>query len=150
MNNAMKVTRLMFVLYLLMFMVGCATGPASPDHPTVEHLASLAYPSDASYGDNLDLIAIKEGFNLRLVNRTPNVYRDLQLWLNQQYVHEVSRIEIGENNLYHLDTFINKHKESFPLGGFFTPEKAMPIILAELYEPYAKQRFRLVVQPNKP
>ncbi len=143
-----KAARWMFVICSVMLAAGCSTGPASPDHQTIAYLADLEYPAEAPYGENLDIIAVKDGFHLRLVNRTAKVYYDLQLWLNQQYVREVDRIEIGDRNSFHLDTFINSHGESFPLGKLLTPEKAIPVVLAECYEPVAGVRHRMVVQPT--
>ena len=43
-----------------------------------------AYPQKAQLGKDLDILVMTEEQTIRLVNRTPQSYGPVQLWLNQQ------------------------------------------------------------------
>ncbi len=132
----------------LLVIYGCAQPPPIVDGPTAEMLSGLRYPGQSDFGPDLDIVVIREGSSITLTNRTPRSYDDMQLWLNQQYVRLADRVEIGANKSIPLPSLINRHSESFPIGSFFQPEKARPVISAELYDPAANIRYRLTVQPD--
>lgn len=127
---------------------GCEQPPPVVDGPTADALAALRYPGQTEYGPDLDIIVIREGHHISLTNRTARTYEGMQLWLNQQYVSQVERIEIGVNPDTQLPTFLNRHRESFPVGSFLQPDLARPVISAELYDPATNVRYRLTVQPD--
>ncbi len=148
MNHYPQPARLLAAALLaLTAMVGCQSGRATNlDPQTVEHLANLTYPKDAAYGPDLDIVVTNSRLQLIISNRTARTYANRQLWLNRQYAWEIERVEIGGGNRIPLTNFINLHAEPFPTPGFLRPERAAPIVLAELYDPATQTRNRLLVQ----
>lgn len=133
----------------LMVLTGCQQAPPVVDGTTAEILSGLRYPGQTDYGPDLDIIIVREGTSIRMTNRTPRSYVGMHLWLNQQYVRLIEKVEIGANKSIPLPSLINRHRESFPIGSFFQPDKARPVISAELYDPAANIRYRLTVHPDK-
>ena len=129
-------------------LTGCAQDPPMVDGTAAEALASLRYPGKSPYGPDLDIVVIREGSSITLTNRTARSYADMQIWLNQQYVRQAEPITIGKNDEVHLATFVNRLRESFPIGSFLQPETAKAVISAELYDPAGNVRYRLTVQPD--
>lgn len=117
-----------------------------PEPQDVAVLSKLRYPAEAPLGEDLDILVVQEGRWLRLVNRLPQRFEKMQLWLNRQYVGQVEKIEIGTENLLELRRFINEYGEAYPAGGFLQPDKAFPVVMAELYDPQTGQRHRLLVR----
>jgi hypothetical protein len=120
----------------------------SPDQDRIEQLSKLVYPKDSERGQDLDILVIRKGASLTFVNRTPRVYNNVEIWLNQQYVQTVSRIDIGQtsqNSDYNLASFFNRHAEPYPIGSFLTPEKNMQLLVAELFDPATGLRHHLLV-----
>ena len=132
------------IVALLFALPGCAAGP---DPEFRLEMSQLPYPEEATYGDDLDLVITRHAWLIDLTNRTPRSYEDVQLWLNRQFVRRILRIDIGTGHRYALKEFINRYEESFPPGGFLRPEKGMPVVLAELYDPRTELKHRLLVQP---
>lgn len=132
----------------LLGLPGCAQDQPVLDDPTASALAALRYPGKSPHGPDLDIIVTREGSAIRLTNRTARSYEGMQLWLNQQYVHEPQQVAIGGNQDMQLATFINRHREPFPTGTFLQPDLARPVISAELYDPVGNVRYRLTVQPD--
>ncbi|QDU33452.1 hypothetical protein KS4_15000 [Poriferisphaera corsica] len=143
----MKTTLPILLLLILtaFFSVGCASMATTPQQR--QELAAIPYPADAQYAPNPDIVAQREGHNLRLINRTPWEYTDIQLWINQQYVKRIDTIKIGTNNLYSLETCINEFEQPFPTGTFLKPERSFPVVLTELYDPISEKRYRLNSPP---
>ena len=113
-----------------------------------ERLAELDYPAEAEYGPDLDIVVRRERDRVNLINRTPRSYRDVRIWLNQQYVRDVMRIDIGPDNEYLLGRWTNEHREGFPVGTLLAPDAADPIVLAELMDPATGLRHRLLAWPD--
>jgi len=135
---------IMLLFAFVPLLAGCSLfGRQAGESADVEKLAATPYPKDAPLGEDIDIIVVRDGGALRLVNRTPHSYGDLDLWLNQQWLGKVDRIVIGGDNFVQLPSFVNHHRERFPVGGFLTPDKTLPVVLAELYDPATGQRHRL-------
>ncbi len=121
----------------------------APEHARIEQLSKLIYPKDSDRGQDLDILVVRRGASLTFVNRTPRVYNDVEIWLNQQYVNTLGKIEIGQpgqNTDYNLAAFYNRHAEHYPIGSFLTPEKNMKLLVAELFDPATGLRHHLLVQ----
>jgi len=95
-------------------------------------LSKLDYPAEVLVGPDLDVVLIQRGRSITLVNRTTTGFKDVQLWLNKQYVAKVSDLAVGASENIALDTAINKYGEAYPIGGLLNPDKTYPIVLAEL------------------
>lgn len=128
---------------------GCsATRDATAPPQTIKRLAQLDYPENAPHGPDLDVLLVRSGGQIRLVNRTPSSYAGMQLWLNRQYVRESGNIQIGTDNLRRLTDFINLYEEPYPVGTFLNADQTDPLVLAELYNPRQNIRHRLLVRPG--
>src|SRR5690606_2212666 len=112
----------------LMALPGCNTvglGRA-PQQDRIDQLAQLVYPKDSDRGQDLDILVVRKGASLSFINRTPRVYNDVEIWLNQQYVNKIATLDIGDpqgNSDFNLAAFYNKHAEPYPIGSFLTPDK---------------------------
>lgn len=139
---------------ICIFTVVCATWQVGCTNPRIitaanpDRLAATAYPGRAERGDDLDILVIRQGWNIQLINRTPHHYRDVQVWLNQQYVGDMKRIQIGTQNRTALSNFVNQYREPYPVGGILSPGQGYPLVHAELFDPATTKRHRLLVQVN--
>ncbi|MEO0477492.1 MAG: hypothetical protein AAF085_16230 [Planctomycetota bacterium] len=140
---------LLLALCLLVVFPGCSALRDTTAPPqTVKRLAALDYPENAPHGPDLDVLLVRSGGQVRLVNRTANIYGGMQLWLNRQYVRDSGTIQIGTDNLRVLTDFINLYEEPYPVGTFLNPDQTAPLVLAELYNPQQNIRHRLLVRPG--
>jgi hypothetical protein len=103
------------------------------------------YPAQAELGADLDIVVSQAAGVVHLVNRTPKSYRNVQLWLNDQYGAKVT-VEIGPGNRFALTRFINEHAEHFPIAGILTPDKGFPILSCILFDPATGKRHRLLAR----
>jgi hypothetical protein len=144
----------LLALSCLLVSTGCSTLRDTTAPPqTVDRLSKLDYPADAPHlavdgEDHLDIYLVRSGNSLRLVNRTANSVTGMQLWLNHQYVADTGTIQIGTDNVRQLTDFINRFKEPYPVGTYLNPDQTQPLVLAELYDPEKRARYRLLVRPG--
>lgn len=133
---------------VLAVMCGGLLGCAGKPRPSAELAQAVPpYPIDAQVGPDLDVVVVRSGGQIELVNRTPRAYESVVLWLNGQFVRPVDRVAIGSNPGLPLREFVNGYGEGFPTGSFLRPERSAVLVLAELYDPQVNVRHRLVVQP---
>jgi hypothetical protein len=111
---------------------GCQPPPEPVDDSIPSLLSRLPYPAHAQATD-LDIVVTRQDESLVLTNRTASTHRGVMVWLNQQYVWGPVDIPIALEYRLNLRGFINQHRESYPVGGPLTPDKSMPLTLAELY-----------------
>lgn len=133
---------------LFVGLVGCAAPLTMSQEEERQRLAQLDYPEDAEYGPDLDIVVRREGDRLTFINRTARPVRDVRVWLNQQYVRDLPAIEIGPDNRFALDRWVNEHREPFPVGSLLAPDAAFPVVLAELIDMDTGLRHRLLVWPD--
>lgn len=138
-------TPLLLIWILTITAGGCSTFTA-PSAKERHALSLLAYPGKAKLGKNLDIMAVRHGSSVQLVNRTDKPLHDVQLWINQQYVRQIKTLAIGTDNRYALGSFVNQHEQTFPTGWLLAPEKSADLVLAEVYNPRTNRRYRLLVQ----
>jgi len=118
-----------------------------PQNPqNVDPLSKMRFPKAAQIGDDWDIIILRDGASIELVNRTASSYRDLYLWLNRRYVSQIELIQIGTDNRVQLSQFIDQHRQPFPVGAILAPDKARPLICADLFDQTTGHRHRLVVR----
>ncbi len=137
------------VLGLAAFAAGCAGPETLGQQEQRQRLAALDYPAEAEYGPDLDIVVHREDRQLSFINRTARPYVDARIWLNQQFVRELPRIDIGPGNDFALRRWINEHAEGFPVGTLLAPDLAEPVVLAELHDPRSGLRHRLLVWPDE-
>ena len=134
---------------ILPLSLGCSTfRDATASAEQTDQLSAMDYPTDAPYGEDLDVLVVRSDADIRLVNRTARNYRGMVLWLNQQYAAQAGPVQIGTDNLLKLTGFINRYREPYPVGTFLNPDKTAPLVLAELYNPAEGVRHRLLVRPG--
>jgi len=139
----------LILLLALLFSTGCSTTRDATAPPqTIRRLAALDYPADAPHGPDLDILLVRSGNRVRLVNRTANTYSGMQLWLNRQWVADSGTVQIGTDNRRTLTDFINRYEEPYPVGTFLNPDQTQPLVLAEFYDPAEQVRHRLLVRPG--
>lgn len=137
------------MVMLVTTLIGCAAPLPVSRQQERQRLAQLDYPAGAEHGPDLDIVVRRDGDRVTLINRTPQTYRDVRVWINQQYVRELAFIEIGPDNTLDLTRWINRHGEPFPVGTLLAPDKAFPVVLAELVDPETGLRHRLLVWPDE-
>lgn len=123
--------------------LGCATETPTIADDKVATLAALKYPEEVENVEDLDILVRRKGEQITLSNRTPSNYNNMYLWINRMYVAEPISVAIGPDNRFNLRTFVSQHRRSFPVAGFLAPDKAFPVVLAELYDPATDTRYRL-------
>lgn len=115
---------------------GCGTAFPAGWAQTRAELVAARHPAPASAsaepGRALNIEVIREGGTLRLVNREPQRFDGARLWINRQYAGNLDRVPIGTGPAVSLDLFVNRHGESFPRARFLRPDRAAPLVLAEL------------------
>ncbi len=112
------------------------------------NLAQLSYPADAPDAAPADVVVRREGATIRLINRTAAPTSPGVLWLNEQYAGYVEPLAIGPGNVMPLHAFVNKHGETFPTGTFLAPDKAAPVLSAELVANGQTAKQPLTVWPD--
>jgi len=139
----------------------CNTTSSSISTKLRRQLAQIPYPNQAPHGD-LDIIVGQDNGEIIVTNRTASTYDQVYLWLDQQYVGLLEHIPIGIASRMPLAAFINEYGESYPIGGFLTPDKTRSFVLAELFttqravradsieiRDYSPIRFRLLVRQHQ-
>ena len=138
----------LLAIFLLCQGLACSQTPVI-DTDRASLLAAIPYPAGAKDGPSLDIVVERKGKRIELTNREPDVYVNMQLWLNRQYLHPVDRLEIGSGNVFELHQFINQFQEPFPTGTWLSPDKGRPVVIAELYDPITGVRYPLLTYPEK-
>lgn len=116
-------------------------------------LRALDYPREAPLHPDdpqPDVLAIRRGGTVQLVNRTPRPMENRILWLNEQYAGRVDQLAVGVNPPMDLDAFINTFGEPYPTARWLEPDRAAPLIHATLHDPGRNTRQLLTVQPPIP
>lgn len=116
------------------------------DPAEVTHLAGLDYPDAVTVAPDVDVLVIREGHTIRLINRTADRFVSPQVWVNQQYVREIDALGPGEERRMSLGRFVNVHEETFPLGLWWRPEATDPLVSCELFDAASAMKYRAVVQ----
>ncbi len=145
MQRSMTVLSL-FALAAAMCGCGLLDAALPIDAAESQRLANLRYPQTAPLGEDLDIRVVRDRRWINLANLTPRAYDKPYLWLNRQYVAQVGRITVGTGNRFVLTHFINEHGEPFPIGALLAPDKARPLISADLFDPTSGQMHRLLVR----
>ncbi len=133
---------------LLLLLAGCASTEPTLAPQRVKELSALTYPAEGKWGDDLDIVAVRRGDELRLVNRTPRAYDNVTLWFNQQYVYPMTQIAIGTENVIDLRQAVDRHGRCYPVGSFLKPDQSLLLVQVELIDPTTNLRHRLTVQPQ--
>ena len=147
-TGRMTTTAMLLVIVAALTMSpGCTVLLGQSADPIVaKPLSTLRYPGDAPWGNDLDIVAVQDGGRLRLTNRSATKHEKVVIWLNQQYATTIKQLYVGPGQSVSLSRFINRHEESFPTGGFLTPEDGYPVVAVDLYNPDTGLRHRLLAR----
>lgn len=139
------------VLTLLLAVASLALGGCSitADERLAAELSKINYPRSAPLGDDLDIVVERFGTEVTFTNRTARSFRNVQVWLNQQYVNTPATVLAGSDNSNGISVgdFVDWHGRSYPYGGFLRPDWNYPIVLAEIFDPATGTRHRLLARP---
>jgi len=125
-------------------------GNVKADPELAEKLAPEVYPdAPEALGEDLDMIAERNGRMLTVRNFEPRSFDNVQVWVNQEWVGEVEQIAIGSGNRFDLTKFINGYGEVYPVGSWLSPDKALRVALVEIYDPETGKRHRIVVHTRR-
>ena len=127
----------------------CSCHPPLESSDEVTDLARMPYPAQVQQGEDLAIVLRRTGDHIEVTNTTAQSYENVWMWLNQRYVGQIDLLTLGTGNRYDLGRFVNSHGERYPRGGFLKPDKSFPIILAELYDPRAQRKHRLLVRMGR-
>lgn len=107
-------------------LAGCATIRYDPEK------ATRSYPFWLKQGETVDVQVITEGETILIVNATPVDYQNVDIWLNQRYLHHADRIAPGENKRLYLGNFWDVRGEGPHPGGAFRYYPPTPVRLVQL------------------
>ncbi|QNN24226.1 hypothetical protein HED60_18770 [Planctomycetales bacterium ZRK34] len=99
---------------------------------TATGLAPQYYPAEAETAEPLDVEIVRVGNAIRFDNRTINEYRDVEIWLNQQYGAHIDHIAIGHNQPISLKSFVNQYGEIYPVARFLAPDADQALVLGDM------------------
>ncbi len=122
---------LSLVLLVAATLVGCVSPLPVGSAEEREELAAMRYPEDAPVDDPLHVDVERTGETVRFINREPRAFRDLTLWINQEYAGRVERLDIGPGNTTSLRRFVNRYGERFPVGRFLAPDETVALVSVE-------------------
>ena len=92
----------------------------------------MLYPGALPLEDPIDIEVVRSGNAIRLVNRSVRSYRDVEVWLNQDYGARLNELPIGASQPIDLESFVNRYGELYPVGRFLTPDRDQALVMAEL------------------
>jgi hypothetical protein len=161
-KNITSYTLLTAALVCAMMLTGCRAKDSIDQLPSskfffgpkanprlVDEYRQFKYPGPPR-GDDLDIIVNKRDHNIIFTNRTATTFKNVRLWLNQQYVTVLDTFPVGQTLSIPVANFINKHGEPYPAGGLLTPDRGYALVLAELYDPEGTPKVDpLELKPSK-
>lgn len=118
----------------LTLFTGCQGNPLVPTGQ-VTSFQPEPHPRTTDYAGNLNIVVKQHHTRVIITNREPIVYRDFQLWLNQQYAVIVKQLNVGQSMQLPLSAFTNEHGESFPLGSILAIDKRGRVYQSEILLP---------------
>ena len=93
--------------------------------------ATEHYPSELGQGETVNVQVTRDGDAMKIVNGTATDYRDINLWLNQRYLHKVSRIGPGETITIRMGDFWDVWGGGPNPGGLLRWYDPTPIVLVQ-------------------
>lgn len=115
---------------LLLLTVGCSM-PFGGDRLDAPNVAR-AYPQELPIGDPLNVEIVREGNAIRLDNRTPRAYENVELWLNHEYGAPIDTLPVGRGRPIDIESFTNQFGESYPVAELLQPERNRKLVMADV------------------
>ncbi len=117
--------------------VGCASPYGEPTRP---------FPQQAEQTRIADVQVFRDGAELTLVSASAESFRNVDLWLNQRFLHHVETLPAGGRLTLNLFDFRDAAGERFRGGGFFAAKEPDPVVMAQ-FETEDGSLVGLVVLP---
>ncbi|HWB20071.1 MAG TPA: hypothetical protein VG711_07220 [Phycisphaerales bacterium] len=95
-------------------------------------LATRPYPTELHTTNTADIQVFRNGTEIAIVNSTATSYRNVDVWVNQQYVRHVDAIPAGKTVELSLWDFHDDYGATPSAGGFFRTYEPTPVRLVEL------------------
>lgn len=140
----MNRVRLLGILTSLAFLAGCAPSLYHPER------ATRAYPMDLHRPQSVDVQVFRDDTSITLVNATPNTYEDVDLWINQRFVHSIGTLAAGETRTISLWDFYDVRGDQFNAGGLFRTREPTPVRLVEIQAGADQPLIGLIAIPGEP
>ena len=93
--------------------------------------ATRPYPIDRPPTRMLEIQALRSGGDLILVNASPFAFENFDVWVNQRYMLDLGRLDVGETRVTWLGDYFDQWGETPVAGGFFRTEAPTPAVLVE-------------------
>ncbi len=110
---------------LLSGLAGCFPKRYNPAKGTID------YPRELGRGETVNVQVTRDGDTMNIVNGTAVEYRDIDLWLNQRYLHHVEVIPPGGSISINMGSFWDVWGGGPNPGGLLRWYDPTPIVLVE-------------------
>lgn len=95
-------------------------------------VATRPYPRELHTTGTVDIQVFRDGERLTIVNSTARSYDEVDLWLNQRWMHHVAALPAGATVDLSLKHFHDAFGQSFQAGGFWRSYEPTPVRLVEI------------------
>lgn len=95
-------------------------------------MATRQYPFWLKQAETIDAQVIEDGDMMLIVNATPRSFTNVDVWLNQRYLHHLEQIEPGANVRIYMGDFWDVRGEGPNPGGALRYFRPTPIRLVQL------------------
>jgi len=120
---------------------GCRPVLYEPD------MATRPYPQWIRQGETLQIQVLNDGDTMTLINATARSFENVDLWLNQRYLHHVDRIGAGETLRIPMSSFWDVRGEGPNPGGLLRYFQPTPIRLVQIQTDERSPFIGLVAVP---
>ena len=112
--------------------------------------ATQPYPSRLHSTQTVDMQVFRRETEIEIVNSTARSYQDIDVWVNQRYVHAVDSLPAGQTVTLSLWDFHDEWGGTFNAGGFFRAYEPTPVRLVEIQPGAAQPLVGLVTIRREP
>lgn len=127
--------------FCVMALAGCTINPTPADTSGL-----TGYPYEIESVRVVDVEVFRDGTKITLANHAPESFADFTLWINERYQAKVDALPLGGMLTISLDSLRDEFGEKFRAGGFFSSQKAQPVVKAEMQS--TDSLIGLIVIPN--
>ena len=94
--------------------------------------ATRAYPFDLHSTQTVDMQVFRDHQHIEIVNTTATSYTDIDVWVNQRYVHHLDALPAGASVTLSLWDFTDEWGGVFNAGGIWRTLEPTPVRLVEV------------------
>lgn len=93
--------------------------------------ATIPYPSELGQGETINVQVTRDGDEMVIVNGTAIDFNDIDIWLNQRYLHHVNQLGPGATVRISMGDFWDVWGGGPNPGGLFRWYDPTPIVLVQ-------------------